>query len=34
MLVTIAFRIETRGRSIDELAAHELSGLRARVTPP
>jgi Sugar (and other) transporter len=33
MLVTIAFRIETRGRTLDELSAPEPSALRARVTP-
>jgi MFS family permease len=33
MLVTIAFRIETRGRSLEELSTPELSALRVRVTP-
>ena len=33
LLVTIAVRIETRGRALDELSAPELSALRARVTP-
>jgi MFS family permease len=33
MLVTIAFRIEPRGRSLEEISAPELSALRVRVTP-
>jgi hypothetical protein len=33
MVVTLAFRIEPRGRSLEEISATELSALRVRVIP-
>jgi MFS family permease len=34
LVVTVAFRIETRGRALDEVAGRELAPLRPRPTPP
>jgi MFS family permease len=34
LAVTLAFRIETRGRSLDEVSGAELARLRPRPTPP
>jgi MFS family permease len=34
LAVTVAFRIETRGRSLDEVSGAELARLRPRPTPP
>lgn len=34
LLVTAAFRIETRGRSLDELTGAEVARIAPRVTPP
>jgi MFS family permease len=34
LVVTLAFRIETRGRALDEVSGAELAQLRPRPTPP
>ncbi len=34
LVVTLAFRIETRGRALDAVSGAELARLRARPTPP
>ncbi|MFL5854444.1 MAG: MFS transporter, partial [Solirubrobacteraceae bacterium] len=34
LAVTLAFRIETRGRSLDEVSGADLARLRPRPTPP
>jgi MFS family permease len=34
LIVTLAFRIETRGRSIEELSGREVAGLAPRPAPP
>jgi putative MFS transporter len=34
LAVTVAFRIETGGRSLDEVSGAELARLRPRPTPP
>ncbi|WP_043236332.1 hypothetical protein [Streptomyces violaceusniger] len=33
-LITFAFRVETRGRSLDELSGAQVTGVAPRVTPP